>query len=271
MKTIVPRVLYALTFIVLLLGGAQLNPSMAQNPTPSPQAAPPASMWLSITSVRVKPEMMEEFQNFMKNTTNPALRKGGLKWREVWQSTLAAGDNFEFVIVAPMDKFADFDSPGALEKALGSAGFAAWQAKAGSFVTSVHRYIIRTRPDLSTMGQRTGPPKLAVVSTVHVAINRNADFENYAKNDYVPVMAKGGATYLVSQTVFGGDVNEYVTLTLRESFAEIDKGPVPVQVLGAEAAQKLLEKLPAGAVTHIERSIVRFVPELSLAPAEAPK
>jgi len=269
MKTLAHRVLPALAFIALL-GGAHINPSMAQNPTPTPQAAPP-SQWLTITQVNVKPEMMVEFQNFMKNTTNPALKKGGVKWREVWQSTNYAGDAFEFVIVTSFDKFADFDGPSPLEKALGTQGFADWSAKAGSLVKSVHRYIIRTRPDLGVMSKGYTTPKLAVVSSVHVANGRNQDFENYIKNDYAPVMAKGGATYLVSQTIFGGDANEYVTLTPRDSFAEIDKGPVPVQVLGAEGAQKLFAKLPAGAVTLIERSIVRFVPELSIMPAEMPK
>ena len=270
MRRITVGVLHALWVTALLLGAAQLNPSLAQNPTPTPQAAP-ASQWLTITQVSVKPEMMVEFQNFMKNTTNPALKKGGLKWREVWQSTNYAGDAFEFVIVAPFDKFAEFDGPSPIEKALGSQGFADWSAKAGSLVKSVHRYIIRTRPDLSNMGKRTGPPKLAVVSSIHVAINRNADFENYTKNDYMPVMARNGATYLVSQTIFGGDANEYVTLTMRDSFAEIDKGPVPIQVLGMEEAQKLFQKLPAGTVTLIERSIVKFVPELSIMPTDMAK
>jgi len=271
MKRITAPVLHALWVTALLLGAAQSNPSLAQNPTPTPQAAPPASQLLVITQVSVKPEMMAEFQNFMKNTTNPALKKGGLKWRHVWQSTNYAGDAFEFVLVAPFDKFADFDGASPLEKALGSQGFADWSAKAGSFVKGVHRYIIRTRPDLGVMSSKAYAPKLAVISSVHVANGRNQDFENYIKNDFAPVMAKGGATYLVSQTMFGGDANEYTTLTLRDSFAEIDKGPVPVQVLGAEGAQALLQKLPAGTVTHIERSIVRFVPELSIMPAEMPK
>ncbi len=269
MRRIITPVLQALYVTALLLGAAQSNPSLAQNPTPTPPAAPP-SQWLVITQISVKPEMMGEFQNFMKNTTNPALKKGGLKWREVWQNTNYAGDAFEFVIVAPFDKFAEFDGPSPLEKALGSQGFADWSAKAGSLVKSVHRYIIRTRPDLSVMSKAYAP-KLAVISSVHVAIGRNQDFENYTKNDHVPVMAKGGATFLVSQTIFGGDANEYVTLTLRDSFAEIDKGPVPVQVLGMEEATKLLQKIPAGTITHIERSIVRFVPELSIIPAEMPK
>jgi hypothetical protein len=270
MKRITSPVLHALCVTALLLGAAQSNPSPAQNPTPTPQAGPP-SMWLVITQVIVKPEMMTEFRNFMTNTTNPALKKGGVKWREVWQTTNIAGDAFEFVIVAQFDKFADFDGPNPLEKALGSQGFAEWAAKAGTLVKGVHRYVVRTRPDLGVMSSKPYAPKLAVISSLHVAVGRNQEFENWTKNEYLPVMAKGGTTYLVSQTIFGGDPNEYVTLVMRDSFAEIDKGPVAVQVLGPEGAQKLFDKLPAGTVTHIERSITRFVPELSIIPAEMPK
>jgi hypothetical protein len=269
MRRINSTVLHALWVVALLLGVAQLNPSMAQTPTPTPPAAPP-SQWLVITQVIVKPEMMAEFQNFMKNTTNPALKKGGLKWREVWQSTNYAGDAFEFVLVAPFDKFAEFDGPGPLEKALGSQGFAEWSAKAGSLVKDVHRYIIRTRPDLSSMSKPYAP-KLAVVSSVRVANGRSQEFENYIKNDFAPVFAKAGYNYLVSQTIFGGDANEYVTLAMRDSFTDIDKGPIPTQALGEEGAQKLFAKLPAGAISHMERTIMRFVPELSIMPAETPK
>ena len=53
---------------------------------------------------------------------------------------------------------------------------------------------------------------------------------------------------------------------MRDSFADLDKGTVHVQALGEEGAQKLMQKMPAGAVVHLERSITRFVPELSLMP-----
>ena len=79
-------------------------------------------------------------------------------------------------------------------------------------------------------------------------------------------MKQAGVTYLVSQTVFGGNANEYITLTMRDTFAELDKGPVLVQALGPEGAQKLNQKLPAGTVVHLERSLTRFVPELSIMP-----
>ena len=73
----------------------------------------------------------------------------------------------------------------------------------------------------------------------------------------------------MSQTVFGGDANEYVSLTLRDTFADLDKGPIAVQVLGAEGAAKLLQKIPAGTVVRTERSLIRYVPELSIVPTEA--
>lgn len=251
---------------ILMLIAAHSPEAIAQTPTPTPQAAPTPE-FLSITVVSVKPEMMMEFQNFMKNTTNPALKKGGLKWREVWQNTGAAGDAFEYVLVAPVAKLAEFDGPGAIEKGLGPQGFAAWQTKAGSLVNSVRRFIIRTRPDLSFAAQDTATPKMAVLHSVHVAPGRNTDYENYLKNDFVPAMKQAGVRYLVSQTIFGGNSNEYITLTMRDSFADLDKGPVLVQALGAEGAQKLTQKMPAGAVVHLERSLTKFVPELSIMPA----
>jgi hypothetical protein len=150
---------------------------------------------------------------------------------------------------------------------LGAQGWPAWQTKAASLVTSVRRFIIRTRPDLSFAAQRAGGPKLAVVHFVDVAPNRNDEYENYLKNDFVPAMKQAGVTYLVSQTIFGGNGNQYITLTMRDSFADLDKGPVLIQALGQEAAQKLMQKLPVGAVMNLERSITRFVPELSIMPA----
>src|SRR5215211_1470751 len=178
MKPITPMTLLrAFCVATLLLMAAQSQETLAQDPTPTPQAAPTPE-FLSVTVVSVKPDMMVEFQNFMKNTTNPALKKGGTKWREVWQNTGAAGDAFEYVLVTPVGKFAEFDGPGALEKGLGPQGLTAWQTKAGSLVNSVRRFIIRTRPDLSFAAPRTGAPKMAVVQFVNVAPGRNNEYEN---------------------------------------------------------------------------------------------
>ncbi len=263
----------SIALLMLLLITISPHGTYAQNPntsnsqsTPSPAAQ---GQWLSVTVVSVKPEMMTEFQNYMRTVTNPALRKGGQKRRDVWQQTAASGNPYEFTMVAPIDNMAQFDGGGALEKGLGQEGYAAWQTKANSYVTSVRRYIIGTRPDLSYETKMTGPPKLAVVTTVRVAPGRSQDYENWAKNEYLPVIRRSKvAGYWVAQTVFGGDANEYVTLLLRDNFADIDKGPLAMQVLGAEGARQLNQKLVPGIVVHIERSFSRYMPDLSIMPTE---
>src|SRR6266550_5849922 len=115
MRRITARVFQTFLVTALLLNAARSHPDFAQTTyTNSGQTAAAAAdqrQWLSITVVSVKPEMITEFQNFVKNETNPALRKGGATWREVWQTTAAAGDALEYVIVAPIDNFAQYDGP----------------------------------------------------------------------------------------------------------------------------------------------------------------
>jgi hypothetical protein len=211
--------------------------------------------------------MMSEFQGFMKETMT-AMRKGGAKRVEVWQSTPAAGSPFDYVVVMHLDNLAAFDSPGFIEKGLGAAGFAEWQAKAGRLVASVKRSILRKRPDMTV--EPTAAPKIAVVTWTTVAAGRGLEYEDWVRNEFVPVVKRAsGASHLVAQTLFGGDANRYVSLTPRENFTDIDKGPVAVQVLGAEGNRKMMQKMPSGAIVHVERSLARFVPEFSISPTPA--
>ncbi len=222
---------------------------------------------IEITIVSVKPEMVMEFENTVKNELNPGLAKGGIKWNDVWQ-TAGFGNEFEYVFVSPISNFAEYDGPGPLVKGLGKEGAAAWYAKAGKMVNSVRSMAYEVRDDLSYNTKMTGPPKMAVVSHISVAPGRNTEFENFIKNDLLPVVKQSGiAGYWVQKTVFGGDVNEYLTVTLHENYAELEKGPPQVRVLGQDGAMKLLQKLPAGVVLHQERIVSRYNPELSYRPA----
>jgi hypothetical protein len=257
-----------LSLALLVLGPSTAGEVYAQTPastSPTSQPGAPAQGGvLALTEISVKPEMMGEFQSFMKDTM-AAMRKGGAKRVEVWQSTPAAGSPFDYAIVVHLDNLAAFDSPGFVEKGLGAAGFSEWQAKAGRLVASVKRSILRTRPDMSI--EPAAPPKIAVVTWTTVAAGRGSEYEAWVKNEFLPVVKRGsGASHLVAQTLFGGDANRYVSLTPRDSFTDLDKGPVAVQVLGPEGNRTMMQKVPAGAIAHVERSLIRFVPELSIAP-----
>ena len=114
-----------------------------------------------------------------------------------------------------------------------------------------------------------GPPKMAVLSLVRVAPGRGDEYESYIKNDLLPVVKQSDVPgYWVNETGLGGNANEYVVLVLHENYAELEKGPPSVRVLGADGAKKLSQKLAPGVVTNIERRVIRYVPELSYRPAQ---
>src|SRR5687767_12643407 len=77
MKHVTPMTLLR-TFCgaILIVMVAHSQQAVGQNTTPTPQAAPTPE-FLSITVVSVKPDMIVEFQNFMKTPLTLHLRREG--------------------------------------------------------------------------------------------------------------------------------------------------------------------------------------------------
>lgn len=253
--------------------------AVAQN-TPAPKAAPkkPAAkkanpmadaqppQWSSISIVRVKPDMVAEWQDLQKNVVNPALKKAGVKERSVFE-TAVFGESYEYVVITPITSFAQYDEPmSLLRKTIGEDAYRDYQTKARRCVVSAHTFGELARLDLSYMGKMmtmTGPPKLVVVNSVSVVPGRAAAFESLVKTDILPAVKKADVTgYFVSQTMFGGDAWGYTSVTFVDSFAEIGKGSPILRALGPAGAASLFAKF-AGVVAHQERMIARFNPELS--------
>ena len=215
---------------------------------------------LAVNVVHVKPDMALEWEEFQKKETIPTLQKAGIRQRDAWRTVF--GENYEVAFVTQMANLAVRDAPNPMVKALGEEGARAYAAKNRRFIASSRSFVIRTRPDLS-YATSSEPPRLAVLSSLSIAPGRITDYENHVKTDVLPIQKKAQSLgYLVSQTIFGGDGNEFVTLTLVNSFADLDKGPAAVRVLGAEGAAKLSAKT-SGIVTRSERIVIRYDPELS--------
>jgi hypothetical protein len=254
----------SLSILLMLLATSTTPASLAQSkPEQKMAQAPPAPQMLSITVVRVRPDMLTEYQDFVKNETIPMLQKAGMKERDAW-TTAVFGEGYEYVYVTAISSWADYDGPAPAVKALGQDGARAYGIKARKLITSSHTYAAQARPDLSYMGKMTWPPKMIVVNSISIAPGRNQSFENIIKNDILPALKKAEvAGYFVSQTIHGGDASEYITLTAVDSFAEIGKGSPLVRGMGGqEEFNKYLPKV-AGIIVHQERSIMRYVPELS--------
>ncbi|HSF23385.1 MAG TPA: hypothetical protein VLE20_04090, partial [Blastocatellia bacterium] len=51
-----------------------------------PAAEAPKPEWFSVAMVRVKPDMVAEWEDLQKNVVNPALKKAGVKDRGIFQT-----------------------------------------------------------------------------------------------------------------------------------------------------------------------------------------
>lgn len=243
-----------------LLAAAGMALSMAIA-CPAQSDTPKSPSLLGVLVSRVKPDMIQEFENLSKNGLNPALKKAGVPFRQVW-TTATFGNLYEYVSVSPIDKFADFDGTPALDRALGKDGAATVLAKIRRCVGDSSRSAMLFRPDLSIVKDST-TPKMAVITTLRLAIGKGPDYESWLKSDLLPALRKSEIDgYWVHQTVFGGNINEWTALTLVRNYADLDgEGPL-IRALGREAVGKILAKA-APFVVSVERSIARTRPDLS--------
>jgi hypothetical protein len=237
------------------------QPIAAQTPAPDPMKP----RLLQLTVVTLRPDMVKAYIDYQKSDVIPALQKGGVKWRDSYR-TATFGNLFQVAHVTDVTSLDQYDSPPPVRKALGDEGYAAYQAKLGSMVSSVNTYLIRTRPDLSYMPDPAAPqPKIAILTTVDAANDKIAEFEAFIKSDWIPALKSGGGKlYEVSQVVYGGPITRYFTLVGVDSFADIGKGHPVTRALGEEGVVKLLAKVGAH-TSHVERTVIRMDPDLSFA------
>jgi hypothetical protein len=234
--------------------GAKMTPQ-----TPAP--APPGRM-SSVTVLRLKPDMVNQWIEFQKNEVIPALKKAGVKERSVF-STAAFGEAFEYVVITPVQNLSQYDEAPPLRRSLGDEGYRAYQEKQRRMIIGSHTFYERDRMDLSHLGNMTEMPALAVVATFTVIPGRTQDFENLIKSDVLPACKKANATgYFVSQTILGGDISQYTTVTVYKTFAEIGAGSPLLKGMGEAGYERFLRKT-YGIVQRAERAVYRYNPELS--------
>lgn len=229
----------------------------------------PKREFMIISVITVKPGMGAEFDNIIKTEYNPAFTKGGGTISEVWQPVF--GNQFEYFFVQPIgEKFVVMDSPSPLAKGMGKDGLTAFLAKASKMITSFNTFVVQTRPDMSYTTEMTAPPRFAVVMFMQVKSGKNNELVNFAKNDYLPLVKKSGVKgFWVSQVIFGGNPNEYISLTLQDSFADLDKGN-PLNRVNQEDAAKVVQKFPDEIIENTELSVMYYNPALSIRPSAPP-
>ncbi len=225
------------------------------------QASTPAQRFW-VTETHVKPEMMTQFREFVQKESLPAYQKAGYKQQSVY-TTASLGESFEFITIRPIESLQQFDEPSFITKALGEEGARKWAAKRAAMIVSAHSYIMQARPELSIAPNPNEVPKLVFVVRQSIAPGRSTDYENYIKNDVLPIVKKTNPKgFLFNKVTNGGDTEMYISATFQDSFAEQEKWSA---ALLKEGYGNVVAKR-AGLVMRRESAVYRYVPELSLRP-----
>lgn len=241
----------------------QTSAKPAQTPSASATATPPAApVFVRLTIVEIRPEMVADYVALQKSDTMPALQKAGVAWRDAWR-TGVFGSSFTVAYIAPLKSFASLDEPNPLLKMMGEEGYRAYQAKMSKLIRSQQTYALRDRPDLGLKTEGTPMAKLGVLASVEVVPGRTAEFETILKNEWTPALKKAGvANYVVSQVMFGGSAGQYYTFTPIENFAQLDKGHPITQSIGEAGMNRIVAKMGTS-TRSVERFIIRYDEELS--------
>lgn len=250
-------VFYAFCLALLFVVGAA-----AQTPAPTPEL-------LMLTTVKIKPEMLPEFERMVQTEMMPAIKKGGAKWMEVWERELGGG--FTYYFVEPLDKMSSLGEPSPLMKGLGEEGFRKWAANASRMVESLESRVIAGYPEMSYMEKMPPtPPKIAVVAFLEANQGRALELENFLKNEWLPVIKRSDlAGVIVHKTIMGGGTDEYAIVHFGADHKELDKGPPVVRVLGPEGTMKMYQKLAPGVVKNSRIELLVHKPQMSFGPESA--
>ena len=226
--------------------------------------APQTQQWSVVMFSTIKPESRQEWEALQKEVT-AAYKKVGVTSRAVLQPVF--GNLNEYISVTPLPKFAMMDGDGPLERALGAEGAAKLRRRISAHVINQHRVASLDVADLAIRTRTSEVLPYAMVTTYTLAPGKAQEFNDFMKNDYMPMLKKAEvANFWVSQTVFGG-AGERVTVRLMKKLGEIDDGPIARRTLGAEGARALAAK-STGITTSTRTMIVRYRPDLSYEPAK---
>lgn len=249
----------ATTKLFLALGALLLAVSLT--PFAFAQSPPAAQPQLyAVTVTQVKPGMMDQYREFLKNETLVAFKKAGGKEFQTWV-VQTFGEGGEVWTYRPVENFKQLDEPGFLLKALGEAGVRAWNTKRAQMVSQTRSFMISTVPALSVPPK--GKSKICIGVRASITPGRGAEYAKWLKENALPAAAKTSAKGVYTNTVgLGGNPNEVQVAVLFDNFE--DMGNFVAAYGKAMTDLKLQANAPVGVVAHTEFAVYRFFPELSL-------
>lgn len=200
--------------------------------------------------IRLKPDMVTEWENLQRNEVIPALKKGGQATRTVLRTQV--GNAFEYVVLNPFPLWAAMDGDNAMARGLGAAGAQALQAKLRRCAQTQSSYMA-TRDD--SLGIAAADAGIVRTTVRRFVPGKRGEYEALLRTDILPAMRKAkemgklaGYTYMTRGA--GAAANEFTETEHFTKFADLDGGnPLALALGGNQAANAVNAKRNALATT----------------------
>ena len=160
-------------FALAVIGWQASSSSKAQTAS----SVTPKRQLFSVTIRHVKPELMDEYLNFIKTRMNPLRIKGGAKQTLVW--IVGRGPQNTVITASPIENYAHQDQPTGIAKALDSDALAVFWQQHAKYLRQQESYLIESLPECSwTSPKFKAMPKMALLRWQKPECSRNRDFFN---------------------------------------------------------------------------------------------
>lgn len=244
--------------IAALVAGAILTPGAA-----SVTLAQEETSWMRVDVLQVQPRELDDFIEMQLEEVNPALQRAGVPWRSAWR-TAEFGNTYERLFVTPVASLAELDFGGPLARVLEPDRLARIRDRVRRTLSSRQSYAVRYRSDLSVESDDVSGLSLAWITTLQVAPGRLADWEAFLRENLTQFRG-ADVVFGVYERVFGPGPAVWQIVENHSSFSELDR-PTILQRTFGERADEIASRL-AGVLLSIERSVLRYDPELSFSAA----
>ena len=217
---------------------------------------------LQIVTFRVKPDKIETFLALERSEVVPALKKAGVKSRQVYRTVV--GESNEFQVRTPVAGFEIYDEPGALERALGAAKAADLRDRLNACFQSVH---VQFENRVNEFFVDPGDAPVQFASKYRPLPGKSFAYTQFYREYMNPVAKQAktdgtfaGMDYTVSQ--HGGEWGLITLNMYYDSFAPLDGEPPIAKTLGPEKTREMLAH-GQGLIDPIEWIVRKRVAEIS--------
>jgi hypothetical protein len=202
----------------------------------------PQNTWIRVTTVKVKPEMVQEWRDIEKNEIMPAYKKANIPAYSVWQTSMF-GDSYEYTLVMPIAKFEQFDGDSPLVKTMKPEDRVRLGNRLTRCIVSSHSSALLMQADTSIIKEGSKMPDLIMVNQVQLQPKNVTSYLSYLKEEMKPVMQKASVDWwLVYRDVFGAEHTQITTVRSMKNWAEIDAGPIARRLLTPPEYTRVTEK-----------------------------